>query len=103
MRHSYNEKISVPPHAAQTVNGVCTPATNSTFFLFTTHTHRFATSADVNYPSGGQTTNLVHTMNWAHPVSQVFSTKAATSAKDAVRVRRYYELKTTHIPRLWYC
>ena len=44
MRHSYNEKISVPPHGAQTVNGVCTPATNSTFFLLTTHTHRFATS-----------------------------------------------------------
>jgi hypothetical protein len=94
---SYNEQISVPPQGAQTVKGACTPATNSKFFLFTTHTHGFATSADVNYLSGGQTTNLVHTTNWENPASQVWTAPnfLQTQAGDTFTYGCSYENPTT--------
>ncbi|HVW27747.1 MAG TPA: hypothetical protein VHC69_20420 [Polyangiaceae bacterium] len=64
---SFNVGINVPPMGTQTVRGTCTPPAGSNFWLLTTHTHKFATAADVNYVTGGQTTNLVHTTDWENP------------------------------------
>jgi hypothetical protein len=69
---SFNTSIDVPPATAngpgtQTVGGTCTAPVGSKFFDMTTHTHKHAVSADVNYVSGGQTTNIVHTTDWEHP------------------------------------
>jgi hypothetical protein len=64
---SFNTQINVPPGGTQTVRGTCTPAAGSNFFLMTTHTHRWATAADVDYVSGGQTTNIVHTTDYESP------------------------------------
>jgi hypothetical protein len=69
---SFNTQINVPPATAsgpgtQTVSGTCTPAAGSKFFIMTSHTHKHATTTDVNYVSGGQTTNVVHTTDWEHP------------------------------------
>jgi hypothetical protein len=64
---SFNTGINVPPMGTQTVKGTCRPPAGSNFFLLTTHTHKFATAADVNYVSGGQTTNMVHTTDWENP------------------------------------
>ncbi len=69
---SFNTQINVPPATAagpgtQTVSGTCTAPAGSNFFLMTTHTHKHATLAQVNYVHNGQTTNIVHTTDWEHP------------------------------------
>jgi hypothetical protein len=69
---SFNFGINVPPATAsgpgaQTVSGKCTAPVGSKFFAITTHTHKHAVAADVNYISNGQTTNIVHTTDWEHP------------------------------------
>ena len=64
---SFNTGINVPPMGTQTVKGTCTPPAGSNFFLLTTHTHKFATSADITYNSGGQSMPLVHTTDWENP------------------------------------
>jgi len=64
---SPNLKINVPAHGTQTVNGQCSVPAGSKFFLWTTHTHKFATNVDINYVSGGQTTNIVKTTDWENP------------------------------------
>jgi len=69
---SFNASINVPPASAlgpgtQTVGGTCTAPVGSKFFVMTTHTHKHATVTDVNYVSGGQTTNVVHTTDWENP------------------------------------
>src|SRR5262249_42951017 len=69
---SFNTQINVPPNGTQTVHGTCTPPAGSNFFLMSTHTHRWATSADVNYVSGGQTTNIVHTSDYENPGTHVW-------------------------------
>jgi hypothetical protein len=69
---SFNFNINVPPATAsgpgtQTVSGTCRAPAGSKFFAFTTHTHKHATAADVTYTTNGQTTNIVHTVDWEHP------------------------------------
>ena len=69
---SFNAGISVPGGTAtapgmQTVRGTCSAPVGSKFFAITTHTHKHATVTDVNYISGGQTTNIVHTTDWEAP------------------------------------
>ncbi|HLK41284.1 MAG TPA: hypothetical protein VKU41_31250 [Polyangiaceae bacterium] len=69
---SFNPTINVPPATAagpgtQTVSGTCSAPTGSNFFVMTTHTHKHATAAEVNYVSGGVTTNIVNTTDWEHP------------------------------------
>jgi hypothetical protein len=69
---SFNIGINVPPATSagpgtQTVSGSCSAPVGSKFFVMTSHTHKHATVTDVNYLSGGQTTNIVHTTDWEHP------------------------------------
>jgi hypothetical protein len=69
---SYNTQIDVPAATAagpgtQTVQGTCNAPVGSNFFIVTSHTHKHATLAEVNYVSGGQSQNLVHTTDWEHP------------------------------------
>jgi len=69
---SFNVQINVPPATAngpgtQTVGGTCTAPAGSKFFIMTSHTHKHATEVNVNYVSGGTTTNIVHTTDWEHP------------------------------------
>jgi hypothetical protein len=69
---SYNTQIDVPAATAsgpgtQTVQGTCNAPAGSNFFIVTTHTHKHATLAEVNYVSGGQSQNLVDTTDWEHP------------------------------------
>jgi hypothetical protein len=64
---SFNTGIDVPPDGTQTVSGTCTAPVGSNFFAMTTHTHKHATLAQVNYISGGQTMNIVNTTDWEHP------------------------------------
>jgi hypothetical protein len=69
---SFNSSINVPAATAagpgtQTVTGTCTAPTGANFFVVTTHTHKHATLAEVDFVSGGQSTNLVHTTDWEHP------------------------------------
>ena len=69
---SFNTMINVPGATAgkagtQTVKGTCTAAAGSNFFVMGTHTHGHATVADVNFVSGGQSTNIVHTTDWRNP------------------------------------
>jgi hypothetical protein len=64
---SPNLKINVPAFGTQTVNGMCSVPAGSKFFLWTTHTHKYATNVDINYVSGGQTTNIVKTTDWENP------------------------------------
>jgi hypothetical protein len=69
---SFNTQINVPPATAggpgtQTVSGTCTAPAGANFFVMTSHTHKRATLTEVNYVTGGQTTNLVHTTDWEHP------------------------------------
>ena len=70
---SFNTQIAVPPGGTQTVRGTCTPPAGSNFFVMSTHTHKWATAADVNYVSGGQTTNIVHTTNYEQPGTHVWT------------------------------
>jgi hypothetical protein len=74
---SFNAQINVPPATAagpgtQTVQGTCTAPVGSNFFIVTSHTHKHATLAEVNYVSGGQTQNLVHTTDWEHPDARMW-------------------------------
>jgi hypothetical protein len=69
---SFNAGINVPPAGpngpgTQTVRGTCTAPAGSKFFAITSHTHKHATTTDVNYVSGGQTQNVVHTTDWESP------------------------------------
>jgi copper type II ascorbate-dependent monooxygenase-like protein len=70
---SFNTTINIPPAAAdgtpgtQTVSGTCSAPAGAQFFLMTSHTHKHATVTDVNYISGGQTMNIVHTTDWENP------------------------------------
>lgn len=69
---SFNAGIDVPPASAlgpgkQTVSGKCTAPAGSKFFAITSHTHKHATVTDVNFVSGGQTQNVVHTTDWESP------------------------------------
>jgi len=69
---SFNVGIDVPAASAtspgqQTVSGTCTAPVGSKFFAITTHTHKHGVDSNVNYVSGGQTTNIVHTTDWEHP------------------------------------
>jgi hypothetical protein len=70
---SFNTGINVPAAAAdgtpgtQTVRGTCSAPAGAQFFLLTSHTHKHATLTEVNYVSGGQTMNVVHTTDWENP------------------------------------
>jgi hypothetical protein len=69
---SFNTGINIPPATAtgpgtQTVSGTCQAPAGSKFFAMTSHTHKHATLTEVNYVSGGKTTNIVHTTDWEHP------------------------------------
>jgi hypothetical protein len=69
---SFNTGIDIPPATAagpgkQTVRGTCTAPVGSKFFAVTTHTHKHGVDTDVNFVSGGQTTNIVHTTDWEAP------------------------------------
>jgi hypothetical protein len=69
---SFNAGINVPPASAagpgtQTVQGTCTAPAGSKFFAITSHTHKHATLAKVNYLSGGQVQNVVNTTDWESP------------------------------------
>jgi len=69
---SFNVDIDVPPANAQgpgtqTVKGTCSAPVGSKFFAVTTHTHKHATEADVNFISDGQTQNIVKTTDWESP------------------------------------
>ena len=63
---SFNVQINVPAASAsgpgtQTVSGTCTAPTGANFFSMSTHTHKHATAAWVDYTHNGQTTKIVHT------------------------------------------
>ncbi len=63
---SFNRSINVPAASAsgpgtQTVNGTCTVPAGSKVFSMSTHTHKHATAAVVNFVRGGTTTEIVHT------------------------------------------
>jgi hypothetical protein len=67
-----NSQILVPPNGTQTVRGTCTAGAGAKFFLWTTHSHKFTTADDINYISGGKTTNIVHTTDWEDPGTHVW-------------------------------
>jgi hypothetical protein len=69
---SFNASINVPAATAagpgtQTVRGTCQAPAGSKFFAITTHTHKHATVTDVNFVTGGQAMNIVHTTDWEAP------------------------------------
>jgi Copper type II ascorbate-dependent monooxygenase, C-terminal domain len=69
---SFNAQIDVPSATtagpgSQTVTGTCTAPAGANFFAMGTHTFGHATVADVNFYSGGTTTNIVHTTDWQNP------------------------------------
>ena len=84
---SFNSQINVPAATAagpgtQTVSGTCTAPTGAKFFTMSTHTHKHATAAWVDYVHAGTTTEVVHTgttstyptdqeqgsgLDWEHP------------------------------------
>jgi len=73
---SFNTSINVPAGSAtapgtQTVSGTCTAPVGANFFSMSTHTHKHATAAWVEYVHGGQTTEIVHTGTTAmYPADQ---------------------------------
>lgn len=67
-----NSQILVPPNGTQTVRGTCSAGAGAKFFLWTTHSHKFTTADDINYISGGKTTNIVHTTDWENPGTRVW-------------------------------
>jgi hypothetical protein len=67
-----NAQIRVPPNGTQTVRGSCTAPAGSKFFLWTTHSHKFTTEDNIDYVSGGKTTNIVHTTDWENPGTHVW-------------------------------
>jgi hypothetical protein len=69
---SFNTAIDIPSATAagpgsQTVTGTCTPPAGASFFAMGTHSNARTTVADVNFFSGGATTNIVHTTDWQNP------------------------------------
>jgi hypothetical protein len=63
---SFNSSIAVPPAmgstpGTQTVQGTCTAPTGAKFFTMSTHTHKHATAAWIDYVHAGTTTEIVHT------------------------------------------
>jgi len=63
---SFNTSIDVPPATAsgpgtQTVTGTCKAPAGSNFFAISTHTHKHATAAIIDYVHNGTTTEIVHT------------------------------------------
>jgi len=63
---SFNSQINIPGATAagpgmQTVSGTCTAPAGAKFFTMSTHTHKHATAAWVEYVHGGTTTEIVHT------------------------------------------
>jgi hypothetical protein len=74
---SFNRSINVPPATAsgpgtQTVSGTCQAPVGSQFFAISTHTHKHATAAVVDFVSGGTSTEIVHTGATAtYPANQV--------------------------------
>jgi hypothetical protein len=69
---SFNTSIDIPAATAagpgaQTAMGTCTALAGANFFAIGTHTNSRATTADVNFVSGGTTMNIVHTTDWANP------------------------------------
>jgi Copper type II ascorbate-dependent monooxygenase, C-terminal domain len=69
---SFNTTINVPAASAsgpgtQTVSGVCSPPAGSHVFLASTHTHKHAVAADIQYVTNGQSRTIVHTTDWEHP------------------------------------
>jgi|SRR5579872_1599932 len=63
---SFNSTINVPAATSagpgtQTVSGNCSAPTGAKFFTMSTHTHKHATAAWVDYIHNGQTTEVVHT------------------------------------------
>jgi hypothetical protein len=84
---SFNSGINVPPATAagpgtQTVSGTCTAPVGSNFFIMSTHTHKHATAAIVDFIHNGQSQEIVHTgtettypadqeqgsgVDWEHP------------------------------------
>jgi hypothetical protein len=75
---SFNEAIDIPGATAagagtQTVRGTCTAPAGANFFLVGTQTNGHATAADVNFVSGGQSKNIVHTTDWMNPDVSVWT------------------------------
>jgi len=84
---SFNTQIDIPPATAsgpgtQTVSGTCTAPVGAQFFTMSTHTHKHATAAWVDYNHDGSSTEVVHTgtettypadqevgsgVDWEHP------------------------------------
>jgi hypothetical protein len=63
---SFNRSINIPPNGTQTVSGTCTPPPGAKFFVMSTHTHKYATLAEIRRGSAtGE--QLVHTTDWEHP------------------------------------
>jgi hypothetical protein len=63
---SFNTKINVPPATqsgpgTQTVSGTCSAPAGAQFFAMSTHTHKHATAAMVDFLSGGSSSEIVHT------------------------------------------
>jgi hypothetical protein len=63
---SFNTSINVPPATTsgpgtQTVQGTCSAPAGANFFTMSTHTHKNATAAWVDYIHNGTTTEIVHT------------------------------------------
>jgi hypothetical protein len=84
---SFNTKINVPPGTesapgTQTVSGTCTPPVGAQFFDMSTHTHKHATLAEVNFVSGGTTTNIVHTTDWEHPDTAIWQSPNFLTVKQ---------------------
>jgi hypothetical protein len=80
---SFNVKIDVPPATAsgpgtQTVTGTCSAPAGSKFFVLSTHTHKHATAAVINYVHDGVSTEIVHTgalpAGQSYPVDQEVGT-----------------------------
>jgi hypothetical protein len=96
---SPNLKINIPALGTQTVNGTCTVPAGSNFFLWTTHTHKFATNVDVNYVSGGKSTRIVNTTDWESPGTHVWTTPnfLTTKAGDSFNYACTYK-NTTPVP-----
>jgi hypothetical protein len=69
---SFNSQIDVPAASGgvpgtQTVRGACSAPVGANFFASGAITNSIGTAADVNFVSGGTTTNIVHTTDWQNP------------------------------------
>jgi hypothetical protein len=75
---SFNTRINIPPATqsgpgTQTVSGTCTPPAGAQFFAMSTHTHKHATAAVVNFlAGGGSSQEIVHTgVTQSYPADQL--------------------------------